>query len=247
MTQFIFGNYAHAPNSVAFTGLTRTYVDAPNGKHKLLRLQMNCKGKLIGRGSNPRGDIFNQLAALQSAYSVGGGQSARMIDDNGGTMFFLDNGTAIGGVLVTNPVSHEEITGAESVTYLRYTFGLQADYFFASSDQVLNFQETVSFSDNWGRPLCVERVPAVGPPIIQQITQASFYHATQSGSKTTVGPNPTPIDPIWPDNLRGQEGSISVTYDSPVMVRGVPVEYSVKWAYQFVSASPLVGLPNIVG
>ncbi|WP_010588014.1 hypothetical protein [Schlesneria paludicola] len=247
MTQFIFGNYAHAPDSVAFTGLTRTYIDAPNGKHKLLRLQMNCKGKLIGRGPNPRADLFGQLNFLQAAYSGGGGQNARMIDDNGGTMFFLDNGLAIGGVVVTNPVSHEEITGAESVTYLRYTFGLQADFFFATGAEVLNFQETVSFSDNWGRPLCVERVPAVGQPIIQQVTEASFYHATQSGSMTTVGPNPAPMDPLWPNNLRGQDGSVSVSYDSPLMIRGVPVEYSVKWAYQFVSTTPLVGLPNIMG
>jgi hypothetical protein len=243
--QFVYGGYSHDVNSVAFTSVQRQYIDSPNGKHKIFRVNWGLKGKIIRPGQS---QVFGVLSSLQNAYSIGG-HSAAMLDNNGGpTLFTMDSPSSIGGVLITNPVSHEEISGAHGTTFLKYTFGLQADYFVdgTHNDTVLSFTETIAFSDIGGGPIQVERVPATGYPIIQNVTEHSFFHATQSGSLTQLGPNPFPMAPIWPNLLRGQDGASQVTLTSPQMTRGIATEYGIQWSYQFVSAHPIAGAPNVV-
>lgn len=190
-------------------------------------------------------DIMNQLQSLQLAYTLDG-QSAVMVDNNGlPTDFIVDSSQTVGGVRVTNPVSHNDIRGAQGVTYLYYSFGLTWDVLWSRSGDVLEFEETLSFSDNQGLPLQIERIPVNGPPIIQNISQSSFFYATQSGSMKQSGPNPQPPGPTFPGLFRGTPNSRSVTYLPIKAIRGTAFEYGVAWKYDFISISPFQdGHPN---
>ena len=161
--------------------------------------------------------------------------------------FFFDNSRAIGGVIVLNQISHEQMQGAESVTYLRFTFQLQMDSFLSSPFDILEYSEQLQFSDNQGLPLQVARVPIYGQPIIQNVSTASFYYATQSGTAKLRTPNPNPEPPLFPNSFSGEDGSRQVAYTSPKMIRGVPVEYGVNWSYRFRSATPLFSSVNARG
>ena len=190
--QFFYGSYYHDLNSVAFTGVTNSFIRSQNGRPHLIRKSWSCKGKIV-RWS--QAEIFNQLTQLQLAYSING-QSAGLLDNSGQlTPFLLDSSTALGGVIVAEPISHDEISGAHGTTFLRYKFALQADYLWSGPTDVLSFAESVSFTNNDGGPIQVERIPATGRPILQNVTETSFYYATQSGSLSQSGPNPQPMNP----------------------------------------------------
>lgn len=239
--QFVYGNYAFDPNSVAITSVTNSFVRSDNGRPHLLRKSLALKGKIVRPST---AEIFAVLVNMQQALSING-MSAAMYDNSGAVSpFFLDSSSAIGGVTVSQAISHDEISGAHGTTFLRYKFALEADYLWSGQQDVLSFSETLSFQDNQGLPLQVERIPMTGLPIIQNVTESSFYHATQSGSLTQAGPNPSPMAPIFAGLFRGQDGSNQVTLTSPKTIRGVPIEYGVQWKYEFISISPLTGTPN---
>lgn len=240
---FQYGSYQHDVNSVSFNSIQRNYVDGQTGRHNLLRVNWSLKGKIIRPSMS---EIMDQLTILQQTYSIGG-QSAGMYDNNGLLIpaMSLDNSVAIGGVLVTNPISHEAIRGAEGTTYLYYTFGLQAE--FIGPPNLLSFQESVSFNDINGGPLQIERVPVQGSPILQNITETSWYRATQSGSLTQNTANPLPMPMLFPGNLRGQDGAKTITFTPVKTIRGVPMEWGIQWKYDYISTTVLAGLPNIRG
>ena len=241
--QFIFGGYSHDVNSVAFTSVKRNYVDGPTGRHSFLRVQWALKGKLLGSSMS---EIMSKLMNMQVAYTSGG-QSAWMNDNRGARIpaFWLDDTQAIGGVTVTEPISHDAIQGAEGVLYLKYKFALQAD--FLAPKTLLSFQETVSFNDLNGGPMQVERIPIQGYPIIQNVTERSFYYATQSGSLTQNRSGPIASRPLWPGNLKGQIGAKQITLLPVKTTRGRGIEYGISWSYNFVSSSPLFGLNQVHG
>ena len=67
--QFFYGSYYHDLNSVAFTGVTNSFIRSQNGRPHLIRKSWSCKGKIV-RWS--QAEIFNQLTQLQLAYSING-------------------------------------------------------------------------------------------------------------------------------------------------------------------------------
>ena len=126
---FNYGSYAHPNNEVSFAGITRTIQFSPTARANILTEAWAMDGKIVKQGATSQADIFTALATLRTAYSVNG-QSAWLNDNSGNrTPFFLDNSIAIGGVIVTSPISHGPIKGAEGVTYLNYSFGLKMESF----------------------------------------------------------------------------------------------------------------------
>jgi hypothetical protein len=241
--QFIYGGYAHDVNSVHFTRVVRSLPRGANQRANLLTTEWGLRGKII---RSTQAEIFAQLALLKLAYSVDG-FSAGMYDNNGQkTTFFLDNSIAVGGVRVSRPISHGEIKGAEGTTYLYYEFGLSADYL-SGPGGYLEFEESLSFDDIDGGPIQVERLPAQGPPLLQNVTEKSWYYCTQQGrlkqqgNVTQVGPQPM----LFPNLLRRTPGSKVITYGPTEMIKGVPVAASVSWKYDYISISPIGGYPNI--
>lgn len=244
--QFFYGNYYHSPNSVAFSGVNRTFVRGQSGRVHLLHVDWQLDGKLLGVN---QADIFNQLNVMMLAYTQDG-LSAGLLDNNGNlTPFTMNGALALGGVRVTSPVSHQQVKGADGVTYLKYKIGLAADFPYASALDVMSFSEQLSFTNNNGGPIFVERIPAQGSPILQQVTEQSWFFASQSGSLTQSGPFPQPMSPIFPPAYirTGGNAGQQVSYSSPKTIRAAPIEYGVQWKYEFISPTPLIGWPNVVG
>ena len=245
--RFFYGGYVHESSEVNFSAISRVVQFSATHRANILQETWSMYGKIVKQGANSQSDIFTALANMKLAYSVNG-YSAGMLDNNGNrTPFFFDNSRAIGGVIVLNPISHEQMQGAESVTYLRFTFQLQMDSFLSSPFDILEYSEQLQFSDNQGLPLQVARVPIYGQPIIQNVSTASFYYATQSGTAKLRTPNPNPEPPLFPNSFSGEDGSRQVAYTSPKIIRGVPVEYGVNWSYRFRSATPLFSSVNARG
>jgi hypothetical protein len=241
MTVFFYGSFQHPDNEVAFASIQRTIQYSPTQRANIFQESWSLKGKIVKQGATSQADVFTALGNLRKAYSVNG-LSAGLLDNRGvRTPFYLDSTKSIGGVIVTNPISHGDLSGAETVTYLNYTFGLQMSSFISKNTDLLAYSESLSFSDNGGEGLQVRRIPINGEPIIQNRTTRSFYFATQQGSLTTRTPNPVPEDPLFPGNFAGEEGSKQVTWTSPKMERGVPLEYTVSWSYKFHSAFRFIG------
>ena len=242
-TAFFYGSFTHDPNSVAFTHINRTIIRGETQRAHLMRVQWGLKGKLVSVNS---GDIPARLQTMQTAYML---NQVNVSAGMNNTAFTLNGQSALGGVRVTSPVSHEEIMGAEGVTYLRYTIGLEADFMIAKGLDVLSFSESLSFTDNLGSPIYIERIPVTGPPILQQVTQTSWFFATQNGKGSQAGGWPNPTNPIFPVNyLRtASNAGRTVTYNSPKMIVGNPVEYTTSWKYEFISPTPLIAWPNMIG
>lgn len=241
MTQLVYGGYEHATNSVSVAGWNRQTVLGGTGWPERLRYDVSFRCKIVG---SSMANVMAQVATMQLAYSVGG-QSLAFYDSFGNqTVWSLNSGTAIGGVIVTNPVSYGEVKGAEGTLYLYATVGLSAEYLVATG-QYMEFKETVGYTDNQGLPLTVERLPINAPPIIQATTAGSFFYATQSGELWSSSPNPQPMAPLAPSLFRGQPGSHKVTQMSPKTIRGVPYRWGVSWSYDYVDKNPIYILPNV--
>jgi len=242
LSQAVYGSYTHDVNMVGFNSFTREYVDGPTGYHKLLRVTCDIKARII---RSTQTAVFAELEVMRAAYSIGG-QSFGFYDDYGNLLSWaLDTSTAVGGVTVLKPVSHGDIKGSHGVNYLDCNVVLQADYLQPLGDgQYLTFQESVDFSGS-GRPLKVKRVPAIGRPFKQQVSTASWFYATQSGSLTTTTPFPRPMAPLAPDLFDGDEGDQEIKGPYPITQRGQAVEWVVGWTYRYSSPDPILIQPNI--
>ena len=240
--QFNYGGFIHPFGEMAFAKIQRTVIWSQTQRQNVLRETWSLKGKIIRQGIDAQTQIFSYLGDLRNAYSVNG-QSAGM----SGTALQMDNSSAIGGVIVTDRVSHGELMGAETATYLHFTVGLQMDSFLSRLTDLLSYQEQVTFSDINGGAHTVDRVPIEGLPIIQSITTNSFYFATQSGSASSRDPGILPEDLLFPGDLQGRDGARQITYSSPKMERGQATEYGVSWKYEYRGIAPIIGRPHARG
>ncbi len=238
-TAFFYGSYTHPDKSVAYTRFDRRFIRARTGRIHMLRVTWGLRGKII---KPTQAEIWTELEQIRNAYLVEG-KSAGF----DGTPFTINGNQAIGGTRVVSPVSHGRIEGSEGTTYLNWTVELEADFMIATKNTILEFKESVTFSDNLGLPLTVERVPLNAPPLLQQVSQGSFYYATQQGSIVTVE-RPKPLDPLFPSNLRTSGGRArSVQYDNPTTINGQTISYGCNWHYEFISTSPLFNFPRSLG
>lgn len=156
-----YGSYSHASQQVSIASWNRRREYSENGYLELLRISANFRAKIIGVNM---ADVMQQAYVMQTAYSING-QSLVMRDTVAGiTVWTLDSPSSIGGVIVTNPVSYHNVEGAEGITYLNCTFGLEAVYLLANQQNVLSFHETVTYTDCGGLPLFAYRIPSWAIP-----------------------------------------------------------------------------------
>ena len=235
-----YGSYIHDTNSVAITSWQRSYVLSENQWPKFLKVAASFKAKLVGSS------LFSRAYAMQAAYLVQGQSLAMYDNSNSNTLIWsIDSSQTVGGLLVTSPVSFTDVRGAQGATYLYCDFAVEALFPMPTNNRILSFSESITFDDIDGGPIQVERIPAVGSPILQNVTEQSFFYATQEGQLTAGYQNPAPMDPIQPSMLRRVPGARRITQMAPRTIRGVPHEWGCRWSYQMVSTSPIVGMPNV--
>ena len=238
--QFTYGRGQFEPNSVSIASFNQSLVLGQNGRPLMRKVQLNVNGKIIGHDS---GEVMSKLNNIYGACN-------QNYSDAGfpGTPIWLSNGNAIGGVIVSRPVSHQEVKGAEGITYIRWSAGFEANYPMAKAGDILAFSETVSFTSNDGLPVCVERIPVFGLPILQQVSTNSWYYATQQGTKTMAFESPDPLPMLFPGLLRTSGNSgVQVSFKSPDMLRGAELGWTTTWKYEYISALPFFEYPHVQG
>jgi hypothetical protein len=235
-----YGGYIHANNSLHPTRWERSIVYGSTGWPELLRIDTEWKAKLI---DSTMAGCMAQAYQMQLAYSVGG-QSFIFFDNFGNqTVWTLDSPSSIGGVQVTKPVTYGECKGAEGTTFLYATFGLSAEYL-VTNGNLIEFSEQVSFEDNQGLPIQVEKMPLNAPVFVQNVTAGSFFYATQSGELWSPNQNPQPMQPSS-GQFKQVPGSRRIFRKNPKIVRGNAYLYHVGWSYMFRSDGPIQIFPNV--
>ncbi len=235
LSVFTYGGFQFDPGSVSFSSIDNSYIVGQTGRPHMIRRKWNLKGKLVNNSSQSA--LMSSMTNIINAFTF-----QNLSAGFQGTPFYFDNSVSLGGVLVTQMPSFSDLKGAQGVTYIPFSFALQTDEAWASRGTILEFKEQVSFSDNGGNPMTVERLPQNAPPIIQTVSYGSWYYCTQQGSVKTAFSAPNPIPPLFPGFLRTSTGNASqITRENRNLQRGTVLDGKVSWKYDFISAQPFAG------
>jgi|SRR6185437_3727685 len=249
-TQFFYGDFLHQDKSTNFNGIQRNLVLGPNGRAYLMQETWNVLARWIDLQGGGADELQGYLGEMRQAYSRNGQPCGFA-----GTNWLMDPARSVGGPVVLGQPGHSMLRGVDGINYLEVTVAIQNTTLFqdsypgASPGTLTSFEETTSFTDNAGLPIFVERIPQNGLPILQQVSTNSWYFGTQAGSATSTVTWPSPAAALFPGAARTSGNAAQgVTYKSPKMIRGVPVEYTTTWKYEYISATPFLSqLPNTQG
>lgn len=233
---FKYGSFVHAAGEALVSSFNVSVERSPRGNPILTKKSMTISG-IIDAGSNA--ELTAKLKELEAAYAKQD-QVAGLFHDSGEpTVHYLPNANTLGGVR-SSGVSYPSGESIEYVTSRSYSVTLEADYLF--EDQVLDFQETLSFtgtcSERWVYLNCLN-----GPPEKQIVEKVTTQKVTQSGMAMGFRSRPSPPAPLWPESEHKEARQITNT--SPKVVLGVLTDYGIQWSYSFESATPLVGSPHV--
>lgn len=234
--QLKIGSYACDANTSLIAmreDLQFNEADQPYSRKRSLDVQ----GYLSGASQSA---LVTAENALQVALRKTSPDVVFLTDSGGETGVSLKKAGSITGVRITN-FAFPRTTGPEYATERYFTFTAEAEYPLTGTTTLLmSFTETLSFSG--GGPLYTHLQAIYGPPQKQLLYEATTYQVTQSGQAVGYLAYPNPAPPIWPQALK-QAPRFSQT--SPKRRGNGYQDFAVSWEYQFESASPLAGLPNI--
>lgn len=152
----------------------------------------------------------------------------------------LRNDNAISGVRVVKPPEIESLRNAGYVTWLPYSFALEAEYAASNASALYReYTDSIQYSspDREAWLLCLH-----GPHQLQQVRQFPFYRATQTGRAVGYLAYPEAAQPIWPHawiNFDERPGK-----DSPRFRGNGYTDFGISWSWRFESSRPLVGSPT---
>jgi hypothetical protein len=202
--RLLYGPYPHNLNECGIA-FSKQPEFSPSGIEIGVRHTWDITGQLILPENAESIVPFAQ--ALENAYTYHG-QDAYLLDDNDGIVRSLRSADAIGGVRIVRKPSFPEFNGGQWANCLSYGITLEA--VFPSSDLgagLLDFQETVSIQGNGqGRWIYLEVLN--GPPVRQQITQATTVKVTQSGSAVGYLGAPFEPAPLFPQAVHWEQSSV---------------------------------------
>lgn len=210
-------------------------------------LQADAAGRPVGY--SVRVDVNNAsvqcLGAADAAAKMATIQ--QVLDIYGGDLSF-DAGRAVlssrtlGGVrCVYGPVWLPE-RGGSGVTFISFSCGFQWEYLRTDAENLVDFSEQITVTG--GEPVRVLRDIINQPkPIVQQTVPLRGWRCTQTGRAVGLRKVPTPPLPTYPAALTNKSFARSSSRRAgpfPYSYRDFPVE----WTYEFVSAIPLLAIPN---
>lgn len=229
-----YGSYSHA-DAECTVAVSQSALENDAGQYYARRVTWTITGRL--QADTPAA-LAAALVALELAYSVWYGDLG-LFDGNTMVMGLL-NGGSLTGVKIVQPPSYPSGEGAQLTTFLDYVIVATADYPAGAGQNLLkSFTETLAFSGGGPRLAAVECVNV--PPQEQVLALYTAYRATQTGQAVGMYGYPPVPPPLFPGK---QEVAGQPTFSSPRLRNGVYVDWPVSWSYSFVSATPLVGLPN---
>lgn len=183
-------------------------------------------------------DAAAKMAAIDTALA----QQPRdllFLNDNGSpSANSVTTGSTLSGVRCTG-WQWSDKPGAQFQTWRQYSAEFEWETCFAGAAALLiDFAETVVTSG--GTPVLAELVPINAPAVVQLAAPQTAYRAVQQGRAVGYLARPPAPPPIWPAALHAQQ--VGTASGERV---GVNYKDFVRtWRYDFVSETPLVGLPN---
>ena len=178
---------------------------------------------------------------LDTALAVPYQDLVLLMDSGAASHTAISSSQSVTGVVVTDGPNYPGGEG-EYATVRRFNFEATAEYFDPSAvNAVTAFRETLEFRG--GGPLIVALPALVGEPQMQKVYERTPCRVTQKGSATGLLRYPDPIpQPIFP-GYENEEARF-IGYTGPDRNAKLFRDYTVSWQYEFISSSPLVGLPN---
>lgn len=234
-----YGSYVFDENSCDIRMQRRPVVNG-GGQTIEMMAAMDVEGWL-GSDGDGEAEIAQKASALITAMSIPYQDLVLYTTAGAATDTALLNAGSISGVLIKGGVDFPNGRGAEYVNFRRFRFRAEASYPFNGTGNALRFfSERISFSG--GGPIYRHRMALNGRPQKQLVYKHSIYRAVQEGEAIGYLARPTPPSPLWPD---AQMEAVDMTLDSPERRGNGYSDFRVTWRYNFESASPLVGQPNI--
>jgi hypothetical protein len=206
----------------------------PTSQKRTFRLT----GELLAEGQAAISAMMLQLdAALRIPY-----QDLVLLHDDGSlSAMILPNAGSLTGVICTQGPGWPNSQGGEYVNQRTFTATFEAEYALPTGQEVtISYTESIRWSGGGPVRTCE---PAVEGPAVEFIVWAkTAYEAVQTGKIVGWTGWLVPAAPIWPAKLR----------QSPVIAQTSPerkglglANFETTWEYQFVSATPLIGLPHL--
>lgn len=153
----------------------------------------------------------------------------------------LRSAGSLSGVKVIERPAFQTLQNAAYVTWLPFSFALEATYPASGSSLLLReYREKISFEspDREAWLLCLH-----GPHQRQQVRQFPFYRATQSGRAVGFRAYPSAATPLWPSAWLNFDEAPELEDPRP---RGQGyIDYPINWTWRFASNTPLFGTPNV--
>lgn len=232
-----YGAYTHGDDEVELT-VQKSALVGPTGQRYGQRITWTIMGRLL---ADDTAAVIAAKRTLEAAYNADGLDFTFTDSSTGTVAHSMQSAGSLSGVVIDEPPSFPDGTGAQFSTYLDYRIVAHCDYGFVNQNPLKAFTETLSFSGGGPRRAVVECTNA--PPQEQLLALATPYRCTQAGSAVGLLAYPPIPGPIFPGKEEVEGGSPSKT--SPKYVNGVYTDYQVSWSYSFISATPLIGLPNV--
>lgn len=188
------------------------------------------------------------MQALETAYSTPG-LDLILYENDGITPSALAiySANTTGGIIITKRPSYGAVRNGAYSTWIDYTIGVQAKQQInsGSTNPIVEWTETLSFTGTGGpRHVCIE--VRNGPPVVQQVSQATACRAVQSGRAVGYSGWYLAPPPIWPQWLKHPDtaGGVSTPKVIGSGATRERVNYETTWNYVFESPGPLKGYPT---
>lgn len=232
-----YGGYVHSENEVSVS-VNRTTLKNQTGQPYGEQHAWTIEGRLIG---DDTAAVIAAARALVAAYSRHY-LDFRFYDSSGNTAYDMKSAGSLTGVIIDEPPSFPEGTGAQLSTFLDYRIVAHCDYGLTPGANPLKaFTETLAFSGGGPRRAVVECANA--EPQEQILSLRTAYRCSQSGSAVGLLAYPPIPGPIFPGKEEVVGGDVQI--GSPKYANGLYTDWPVSWSYSFISAVQLVGLPNV--
>lgn len=248
-----YGSYSHQANLVGFSIDKQVRVNPRTNTNLSVIHTVKVDGYIKG---STQEEIFYEVALMQQAYSVNGLEWALYHDSGQRSIHYLPNDpyTALMPPRVKG-IAFPTSDGPEYATQRRYTIDLEAEYtFFAASNEVLEFQESVTVIGQGG-PRYVTTELVLGLPVRNKVAEHTKRIVRQRGSAKGWGQYPAFPAPMYGEGYINVEGWEQMR-GSPKRLPdrfwfdpegrgygqyGRAIEYPISWAYEFTLIQP----PNI--
>jgi hypothetical protein len=232
--RFVYGNFTFEENEVALLGWFRERIPGPRGGDMVERVTLQVMVDQLQTGAAANVARFRQFDQYSANL-----QQCGFVDEAGNkTMVWLDPSTSLSGLRLLQPPSIVPQDEVEFATHLSIPIGFQMDSLLAGGDQILDYEESITFEDE-GPTRIVPVETDTGDLEFYQtcakparfITQAGFA----VGRDAPPAPNGPRIDAVMIQRVRGRV--------TPVKQGLRFIGYRIEWRYVFVVQEELDFLP----